>query len=160
MLGLEEKNGEFWLHSHHFSLLGCQKFYFVILFSFVLLGILFLMFCCFQINFFYFKIKYFSQKIPLKIYFKKFISSPQNQNLIFLNNMQPCLDRFAFFSVFNKNSGFEWNTNPSLWYQINRIILGQICVYQLGNWQNPYIKSFFQNSSLLSVFTQSLTLQL
>ena len=58
--------------------------------------------------------------------------------------MQPCLDRFAFFSVFNKNSGFEWNTNPSLWYQINRIILGQICVYQLGNWWNPYIRKIFK----------------
>ena len=42
------------LHSHYFNLLGCQKFYFVILFSFVLSGILFRMFYCFQINLFYF----------------------------------------------------------------------------------------------------------
>ena len=30
--------------------------------------------------------------------------------------------------------------NPSLWSQINGIILGKVRVYQLGNWGNPYIK--------------------
>ena len=54
------------LHSHHFNFLNCQKFYFVILFSFVLLGILFLMSCCFQINLFYFKTKVLFSKDPFE----------------------------------------------------------------------------------------------
>ena len=35
-------------HIHHVSLLDCQKIYFVISFSFVLFGILFLKFRCFS----------------------------------------------------------------------------------------------------------------
>ena len=44
----------------------------------------------------------------------------------------------------NKNPSFERNTNSSLWSQKNRMILGWICVYQLGNWWNPYIRKFFK----------------
>ena len=67
---------------------------------------------------FYFKIKYFSQRIPLKIYLKKNSFRVLRIKIsFFLNNMQPCFDQFASFSVFNKSYGFEWDMNPSLWSQ-------------------------------------------
>ena len=40
------------------------------------------------------------------------------------NNMQPYLDWFASFLVFNENFGFKQNMNKNLWSQINGIILG------------------------------------
>ena len=70
----------------------------------------FLYFIFFQINSFYFKIKYFSQKIILKIYFKNSFRVLRIKIFFFLlfkNNMQPYLVRFASFSVFNKNFSFE-----------------------------------------------------
>ena len=71
----------------------------------------FLYFIFFQINSFYFKIKYFSKKkIILKIYFKnsfRVLRIKISFFLLFKNNMQPYLVRFASFSVFNKNFGFE-----------------------------------------------------
>ena len=70
----------------------------------------FLYFIFSQINSFYFKIKYFSQKIILKIYFKNSLESLGSKYsffLLFKNNMQPYLVRFASFSVFNKNFDFE-----------------------------------------------------
>ena len=78
-------------------------------FIFVLLGILFLIFYLFQINSFYFKIKYFSQKNHFKNLFQKLIRVLKIKISFFLfkNNMQPYLVRFASFSVFNKNFGFE-----------------------------------------------------
>ena len=63
--------------------------------------------------------------------------------------MQPCLNQFASFSIFNKNSDFEVNMNPNLRSQINEIILGWIYVYQLGDWWNLYIKSFFNKPSFV-----------
>ena len=44
--------------------------------------------------------------------------------IFFKNNMQPYLDQFASFLVFNENSSFEQNTNQNLWSQINGIIQG------------------------------------
>ena len=105
----------------------CPKFHFVNLFSYILLGILFLMFCYFHDNSLFFKIKCFSQKIYLKILFKKKKSFRVFRIKIFFfpkNNMQPYLDRFTSFSILNENFGFEQNTNQSLWSQINGTILG------------------------------------
>ena len=78
-------------------------------FILVLFGILFLIFYFSQINSFYFKIKYFSQKNHFKNLFQKLIRVLKIKISFFLfkNNMQPYLVRFASFSVFNKNFGFE-----------------------------------------------------
>ena len=104
----------------------CPKFHFVNSFSYILLGILFFMFCYFHINSLYFKIKCFSQKIPLKILFlkKSFRVFRIKKKIFPKNNMQPYLDQFTSFSILNENFGFEQNTNQSLWSQINGTILG------------------------------------
>ena len=85
----------------------------------------FLCFVVFELIPFILKQKYFSQKIPLKIYFKNsfrvfrikiFFLKKVMRNHILIG-LHP--SRF-----FNKKFGFEQNTNQSLWSQMNGIILG------------------------------------
>ena len=68
----------------------------------------FLYFIFFQINSFYFKIKYFSQKIIFKNLFQKnSLESSGSKFLFFIIICNHILFGLASFSVFNKNSGFE-----------------------------------------------------
>ena len=122
------------LHSHHFSLLGCEKFHFVNSFSSVLLSISFLMFCCFHTNSLYLKSNDF-----LKRYLRKFCAKNNSFRVFRIKipfSLKIC--NFVLISLHlsqfsNKNPSFEWNKNSSLWSQTNGMILGWICVYQLGN---------------------------
>ena len=104
------ENHEDWpLPSPLSFLLITKKFYFEVSFLFCLV-FYFLYFIFSQINPFYFKIKYFSQKKNhFKNLFQKLIRVLRIKISFFLfkNNMQPYLVRFSSFSVFNKNFGFE-----------------------------------------------------
>ena len=80
-----------------------MRFHFCFVWYFI-----FLYFIFSQINSFYFKIKYFSQKNHFKNLFQKLIRVIRIKiSFLFKNNMQPYLVRLASFSVFNKNFGFE-----------------------------------------------------
>ena len=116
------KTHEGWPYSHHFNWHDFLNLYFLVFVSFCFDLYFVFYVLLFFFNFFYFKTKYFSQKIPLKIYFKNSFRVIRIKiSLFFLKkNMQPYLDRFASF----ENFGFEQNTNQSLWSQINGIILG------------------------------------
>ena len=107
-----------------FLLITKKKFYFEVSYLFCLV-FYFLYFIFSQINSFYFKIKYFSQKIILKIYFKNSLESSGSKSFFILkNNMQPYFVRFASFSVSNKEFGFEQKHESKLVVPNNGIILG------------------------------------
>ena len=82
-------------------------------FILVLFGILFLIFYFSQINSFYFKIKYFSQKNHFKNLFQKtHLESSRLKSPFFLfkNNMQPYLVRFCILLGFQQKFWFWTKT--------------------------------------------------
>ena len=123
------ENHEDWpLPSPLSFLLITKKVYFEVSFLFCLV-FYFLYFIFSRINSFYFKIKYFSQKIILKIYLKKLIRVLRIKISFYLFIYLKIICNHILFGshpsrfstkilVLNKN------TNQSLWSQINGIILG------------------------------------
>ena len=117
----------------------------------------FLYFIFSQINPFYFKIKYFyKKKIILKIYFKNSLESSGSKFpfflLLFKNNMQPYLVRFASFSVFNKNFDFEQKHEsklvvPNKWdnSRLNSCI-------SIGELVKPLHKKIFSKIIFVAIF--------
>ena len=132
-------------HLYHFCWLLKKKF--TLWFHFLLFCLVFCLLC-----FVVFKLIYSIAKSNafLKRYLWEFCAKNNSFNVFRIKisfSLKICnhfFDRFASFSVFNENFGFEQNTNQILWSQINAMILGQICVYQLGNWWNPSIRIFFK----------------
>ena len=65
--------------------------------------------------------------------------------------MQSCLDRFASFSVFNENSGFEWNTTklvvPNKWDNFRL----DLCI-EIGELVEPLHKIIFSKLFLVASF--------
>ena len=108
-----------------------------------------------QINPFYFKIKYFSQKIILKIYFKNSLESSGSKFPFFYYLKIICnhiLFGLASFSVFNKNFGFEQRHEsklvvPNKWdnSELNSCI-------SIGELVKPLHKKIFSKIIFVAIF--------
>ena len=113
-------------HHYHFCQL-LKNFTLRFHFCFVWYFISYILFFS-QINSFYFKIKYFSQKNHFKNLFQKLIRVLRIKIsffFLFKNNMQPYLVRFGILLGFQqKNFGFEQRHESKLVVPNNGIILG------------------------------------